>query len=48
MHVRFEEGCNGVAPGQLAVVFEEDRVLGGAWIERMIAASRFDQHLGAS
>lgn len=34
MHVRFEAGCNGVAPGQLAVVFEEDRVLGGAWIEQ--------------
>lgn len=31
--VRFHSPCYGVAPGQLAVVFEGDRVLGGGWID---------------
>ena len=31
--VRFDEACHGVAPGQAAVCFEGDRVLGGGWIE---------------
>lgn len=31
--VRFEESCHGVAPGQAAVCFEGDRVLGGGWIQ---------------
>ncbi|MEY4566347.1 MAG: tRNA-specific 2-thiouridylase MnmA [Planctomycetota bacterium] len=31
--VRFETPCLGVAPGQLAVVYEKDRVLGGGWID---------------
>jgi tRNA-uridine 2-sulfurtransferase len=35
--VEFEDPCLGVAPGQLAVVFEGDRVLGGGWIERTVS-----------
>ena len=32
-HVRFREPCYGVAPGQAAVCYQGDRVLGGGWIE---------------
>jgi tRNA-uridine 2-sulfurtransferase len=32
--VDFEQPVEGVAPGQLAVVFRDDRVLGGGWIEK--------------
>lgn len=32
-HVRFEEPCYGVAPGQAAVCYAGDRVLGGGWID---------------
>ncbi len=32
--VEFENPAVAVAPGQLAVVFRDDRVLGGGWIER--------------
>jgi len=31
--VRFDEPCHGVAPGQAAVCYDGDRVLGGGWIE---------------
>jgi tRNA-specific 2-thiouridylase len=31
--VEFDEPVDGVAPGQAAVVYEGDRVLGGGWIE---------------
>ena len=31
--VRFDEPCHGIAPGQAAVVYRGDRVLGGGWIE---------------
>ncbi len=31
--VRFSQPCYGVAPGQAAVCYQADRVLGGAWIE---------------
>jgi tRNA-specific 2-thiouridylase len=31
--VRFHEPCEGVAPGQAAVCYQADRVLGGGWIE---------------
>jgi tRNA-specific 2-thiouridylase len=31
--VRFDEPCHGVAPGQAAVCYQDDRVLGGGWIE---------------
>jgi tRNA-uridine 2-sulfurtransferase len=31
--VRFDEPCHGVAPGQAAVCFDGDQVLGGGWIE---------------
>jgi tRNA-specific 2-thiouridylase len=31
--VRFDEPCRGVAPGQAAVCYDGDRVLGGGWIE---------------
>lgn len=32
-HVRFHEPCYGVAPGQAAVCYAGERVLGGGWIE---------------
>lgn len=32
-HVEFDEPCHGVAPGQAAVCYDGDRVLGGGWIE---------------
>jgi len=32
--VELEEPCYGVAPGQAAVCYWQDRVLGGGWIER--------------
>ena len=32
--VRFEEPVRAVAPGQAAVFYEGDRVLGGGWIRR--------------
>jgi tRNA-specific 2-thiouridylase len=31
--VHFDEPCYGVAPGQAAVCYDGDRVLGGGWIE---------------
>jgi tRNA-specific 2-thiouridylase len=31
--VRFDQPCYGVAPGQAAVCYDGDRVLGGGWIE---------------
>lgn len=31
--VTFDEPASGVAPGQLCVIYQEDRVLGGGWIE---------------
>lgn len=37
-HVRFEVPEYGVAPGQAAVVYDGDRVLGGGWIEETEAA----------
>ena len=32
-HVRFSEPVQGVAPGQAAVCYRDDRVLGGGWID---------------
>jgi tRNA-uridine 2-sulfurtransferase len=31
-HVRFENPCYGVAPGQAVVCYRDERVLGGGWI----------------
>ncbi len=31
--VQFDDGVDGVSPGQAVVCFEQDRVLGGGWIE---------------
>jgi tRNA-specific 2-thiouridylase len=31
--VRFDVACRGIAPGQAAVIYDGDRVLGGGWIE---------------
>ncbi|MCE5266801.1 MAG: tRNA 2-thiouridine(34) synthase MnmA, partial [Planctomycetaceae bacterium] len=31
--VRFHQPCYGVAPGQAAVCYDGDRVLGGGWIQ---------------
>ncbi|MGQ9504255.1 MAG: tRNA 2-thiouridine(34) synthase MnmA [Thermogutta sp.] len=36
-HVRFENPCYGVAPGQAVVCYQQDRVLGGGWIESSTA-----------
>lgn len=33
MRVRFDEPCFGVAPGQAAVCYRDQQVLGGGWIE---------------
>ncbi|NIL96955.1 MAG: tRNA 2-thiouridine(34) synthase MnmA, partial [Planctomycetales bacterium] len=32
MRVTFDQPCYGVAPGQAAVCYDRDRVLGGGWI----------------
>jgi len=32
-HVKFDQPCYGVAPGQAVVCYEGDRVLGGGWID---------------
>lgn len=32
-YVRFHEPCHGVAPGQAAVCYDAQRVLGGGWIQ---------------
>jgi tRNA-specific 2-thiouridylase len=37
--VRFETPEYGVSPGQAAVLYEGDRVLGGGWIEETVAAA---------
>jgi tRNA-specific 2-thiouridylase len=36
--VRFETPEYGVSPGQAAVLYEGDRVLGGGWIEETVSA----------
>ena len=36
--LRFETSEYGVAPGQAAVIYDGDRVLGGGWIEETEAA----------
>jgi tRNA-specific 2-thiouridylase len=36
--IRFEQPEYGVAPGQAAVLYDGDRVLGGGWIEETVAA----------
>ena len=36
--VHFERPEYGVAPGQAAVLYEGDRVLGGGWIEETVPA----------
>lgn len=33
VHVRFAEPCYGISPGQAAVFYSGDRLLGGGWIE---------------
>jgi tRNA-uridine 2-sulfurtransferase len=33
IQVQFDEPCHGIAPGQAAVCYQNDRVLGGGWIE---------------
>jgi tRNA-uridine 2-sulfurtransferase len=36
--IHFDSPEYGVAPGQAAVLYEGDRVLGGGWIEETVAA----------
>ncbi len=43
--VRFDAPEYGVAPGQAAVLYAGDRVLGGGWIETTVAA---DEALAAA
>ena len=33
LHVALDQPCYGVAPGQAVVCYDNDRVLGGGWIE---------------
>ena len=33
LHIKFDEPRYGVAPGQAVVLYDDDRVLGGGWIE---------------
>ncbi|MFN3727309.1 MAG: tRNA 2-thiouridine(34) synthase MnmA [Allosphingosinicella sp.] len=40
--VRFESPEYGVAPGQAAVIYDGDRLLGGGWIEETVAAELED------
>jgi tRNA-specific 2-thiouridylase len=35
LSVRFDEPQDGVAPGQAVVVYSDQRVLGGGWIESL-------------
>ena len=37
--IRFHQPEYGVAPGQAAVVYDGDRLLGGGWIERTVSAT---------
>jgi tRNA-uridine 2-sulfurtransferase len=37
--LRFEKDEFGVAPGQAAVIYDGDRVLGGGWIEETVSAT---------
>jgi tRNA-specific 2-thiouridylase len=36
--IHFESPEYGVAPGQAAVLYEGERVLGGGWIDETVAA----------
>jgi len=33
LRIEFDQPCHGVAPGQAVVCYDDDRVLGGGWIE---------------
>jgi tRNA-specific 2-thiouridylase len=33
LHIRFDQPRHGVAPGQAVVLYDQDRVLGGGWID---------------
>jgi tRNA-specific 2-thiouridylase len=38
VEVRFRGTARAVSPGQAAVLYDGDRVLGGGWIRRAVAA----------
>lgn len=37
VEVTFQDALNGVSPGQACVFYQDDRVLGGGWIQRRVA-----------
>ena len=45
--VHFEQPEYGVAPGQAAVIYEGDRVLGGGWIEETVVGGARSRPDGA-
>jgi tRNA-specific 2-thiouridylase len=42
MQVRFHEGVNAIAPGQAAVFYEGNDVIGGGWITKSFRQSEMD------
>jgi tRNA-specific 2-thiouridylase len=45
--VRFEEPQAGIAPGQAAVIYRGERVLGGGWISRSLVAADVEERFSS-
>ena len=41
--VRFDDPQSAISPGQAAVFYEGDRVVGGGWIERALTENRREE-----